>query len=121
MASTSPDAGAVSRPTCRYLSMRAASLLATAAAGFGAFIALITYRILCFDESGGSTMCPDGHPTTTMKAQLIVGFVGIVPAVVMAFFAFRGAKRLAIAALVVGLVLWAGWGLLNDAAVHGWG
>jgi hypothetical protein len=43
-------------------------------------------------------MCPEGEATTTMSAQLIVGLVGVVPAVLMAFFAFRGAKRAAVAA-----------------------
>lgn len=66
-------------------------------------------------------MCPEGQPTATMKAQLIVGFVGLLPALAMGFFAFRGAKRAAIAALIAGLALWAGWGFLNNAAVHGWG
>lgn len=28
--------------------------------------------------------------------------------------------RAALAALVVGLILWAGWAILADAAVHGW-
>jgi hypothetical protein len=101
--------------------MRALSLLATAAAAFGAFIASITYWVLCFNESWGSKMCRDGHPTVTMKAQLIVGLTGLLPALAMGFFAFRGAKRAAVAALIVGLALWAGWGFLNDAAVHGWG
>jgi hypothetical protein len=39
----------------------------------------------------------------------------------MVWFAFRGAKRAAVAALLVGLALWAGWAFLNDAAVHEWG
>jgi hypothetical protein len=101
--------------------MRAVSVLAIPAAAFGAFIALITYAILCHGESGGSTMCPDGEPTTTMTAHLVVGFVGTLPPLVMACLAFRDADRPARAALTVGLLLWIGWAFLNDAAVHGWG
>ena len=101
--------------------MRALSVLALLAAAFGAFIAYLTYWILCFSESGGSTMCPEGEPTTTMSAQLVVGLAGVIPALAMALFAFRGAQRLAVAALVLGLVWWAGWAFLNDAAVHEWG
>ncbi len=96
-------------------------MLAVAGAVFGAFVALITYSLLCHGDSGGSTMCPDGQATSTMTAQLIVGVIGVLPPLAMAFFAFRGARRPAVAALVVGLLLWAGWAVLNDASVHGWG
>jgi hypothetical protein len=101
--------------------MRALSIAAVVAAAFGALVAYSTYWAMCFSESGGSTMCPEGEATATMSAQLIVGLVGVAPAILMAFFAFRGAKRLAVAALVLGLALWAGWAFLNDAAVHEWG
>jgi Na+/proline symporter len=101
--------------------MRALSVLALLAAAFGALIAYVTYWAMCFSESGGSTMCPEGEPTSTMSAQLIVGLVGVAPAILLVFFAFRGAKRPAVATLVLGLVLWAAWAVLNDAAVHEWG
>jgi hypothetical protein len=101
--------------------VRALSVLALAAAAFGAFIGFVSYVVLCFEESGGSSMCPEGEATTTMSAQLIVALVGLVPPLVMVFFAFRGAKRPAVAALVLGLALWVGWAFLNDAAVHEWG
>ena len=101
--------------------MRVVSVLALVGAVFGAFVGYLTYEVMCFNEIGGSTMCPRGHPTTTMTAQLVVGLGGIVPAVLMVFFAFRGAKRAAASALVMGLVLWAAWAFLNDAAVHQWG
>jgi Na+/proline symporter len=101
--------------------MRVVSLAALAAAAFGAFIAFVTYQVMCFAESGGSTMCPDGEPTTTMTAQLVVGLAGLIPAAVMVRSAFRGARRAAVVALVVGLAVWIGWAILNDAAVHEWG
>jgi hypothetical protein len=101
--------------------MRVFSILALAGAACGALMALVTYEVGCFWESGGSTMCPDGDPTTTMSAQLVVGLVGLAPALAMVLFAFRDAKRPFVAALLVGLATWAAWALLNDAAVHGWG
>jgi hypothetical protein len=101
--------------------MRILSIAGVVASAFGALIAYVTYEVMCFGESGGSTMCPDGDPTGTMSAQLIVGLLGIVPAAAMAFFAFRGQKRPAVVALIVGVVVWTGWALLNDAAVHDWG
>jgi hypothetical protein len=101
--------------------MRALSVAALVAAAFGGLVAYLTYWVMCFSESGGSTMCPVGEPTTTMSAQLVVGLAGMLPALAMAVFAFRGARRLALAALAVGLVWWVGWAILNDAAVHEWG
>jgi hypothetical protein len=52
--------------------MRARSILALVAAAFGALIAFVAYELLCFEDIGGSTMCPDGEPTITMSAQLVV-------------------------------------------------
>jgi hypothetical protein len=66
-------------------------------------------------------MCPDGEPTTTMTAQLVVGLAGLIPAAAMVRFAFRDAKRASVVALIVGLAVWAAWAFLNDAAVHEWG
>lgn len=101
--------------------MRVLSVLAVLAAGFGALVAVVTYEIMCFDESWGSTMCPQGAPTTTMTAQLLVGIAGLLPPIGMAVFAFRGQTRLAITSLAIGLMMWMGWAFLNDAAVHAWG
>jgi len=53
------------------------SMLLLAAAAFGALIALLTYWVLCFEGSGGSTMCPNGHPTATMTAQLSSGSLAL--------------------------------------------
>jgi hypothetical protein len=100
--------------------VRPLSVLAIAGAAFGAFIAWATYWAMCESESGGSTMCPSGVPTTTMDAQLYGGFAGILPAAAMAYFAFRGKENAAKIALCAGLLWWAGWAFLNDASVHGW-
>jgi hypothetical protein len=101
--------------------VRALSVSALIATGFGALVAYGTYWGGCLSESGGSTMCPMNEPTNTMQAQLVLGIVGVIPALLMAFFAFRGRGRPAKATLVIGLVMWAVWGVLNDASVHGWG
>jgi len=52
-------------------------MLLLAAAAFGALIALLTYWVLCFEGSGGSTMCPNGHPTATMTARLSSGSLAL--------------------------------------------
>jgi hypothetical protein len=92
-----------------------------AAAAFGAFIAYITYVLLCKGESYGSTMCPDGSPTITMSAQLGVGSIGLIPPALMVYFSFvRLSKRGVWISFVLGLILWTGWAVLNDASVHGW-
>jgi hypothetical protein len=97
------------------------SLLSLIAATFGAFIAYVTYGLLCHGESYGSTMCPDGNPTTTMSAQLVVGLLGLIPPALMVYFIFfRESKRGMWISFLVGLVVWAGWAVLNDASVHGW-
>jgi hypothetical protein len=69
---------------------------------------------------GGSTMCPQGEATTTMTAQLVVGLARMAPQLAMVGFAFHDRRQAVVAALVVGLILWVGWALLNNAAVHGW-
>ena len=101
--------------------MRALSIVAFVAAVFGTFIALVTYALLCNGESGGSTACPNGEATETMTAQLILGFLGLLPPAVMGYFAHQDRRGPALIALILGVVLWVGWGVLNDAAVHGWG
>jgi hypothetical protein len=100
--------------------VRTLSVFALVAAGFGALIAYGTYWASCLSESGGSTMCPMNEPTNTMQAQLVLGIVGVIPALLLVLFAFRGRRTPAKAALLIGLVMWAVWGVLNDASVHGW-
>jgi hypothetical protein len=97
--------------------MRIVSLVALVAAGFGAVGAYLAYWVGCLSESGGSTMCPMNEPTTTMTAQLVVGYAAVVPAAATVFLAFRGRSRAARVALGIVLLMWAAWGLLVNAAL----
>ena len=54
------------------------------------------------------------------SAQFTLAMVGLVPALVLVLAALLGKRRLAIAAVVVGVPLYLVWALLLDAAVHGW-
>jgi hypothetical protein len=54
------------------------------------------------------------------SATLILALVGLVPAFVLVLAALLGKRRLAIAALVLGVPLYLAWALLLDAAEHGW-
>jgi hypothetical protein len=100
--------------------LRALSVVALLGAAFGAFLGWATYWAMCESESGGSTMCPNNEPTLTMNAQLYGGYAGLIPAAVVAYFAFRGSRTAAKVALAVGLVYWVAWLFVNDASIHGW-
>jgi hypothetical protein len=54
------------------------------------------------------------------SATLILALVGLVPASVLVLAAVLGKRRLAIAAIAVGVPLYLAWALLLDAAEHGW-
>jgi hypothetical protein len=100
--------------------LRVQILLAVAFAGllaamFGVFIALVVYSL----GSGGDSGTAGVSATNTW--QYVVSLVGLIPPLLMVYFCVRGETRRALAALAVGLLVWAGWGVLNDATVHGWG
>ena len=95
--------------------LRALSLVLLAAAVFGTFFAWVVYA---FGVSGDSS---DGTAGATLTWQLVTGVFGVVPAAAMVYFSFTSSNRKAVAALAIGLLVWAAWGVLNDAAVHGWG
>jgi hypothetical protein len=100
--------------------VRALSIVAILGAAFGAFVASVTYWAMCESESGGSTMCPMGEPTLTMDAQRYGGYAGLLPAVAMVYLAFIGRRTAAKFALLIGILWWIGWAVLNDASIHGW-
>lgn len=92
--------------------LRAASVILALAALGGAFVAWVTYGI--------ETASARNPPTGPLTWQLIVAMIGLAPAGFMVYFSFTGASRKVMASLVIGLAIWAAWGVLNDAAVHGW-
>ncbi len=55
-----------------------------------------------------------------MNAQLVLAFIGAVPVALLLYAAIRGRRRLALSALIAAAIIYLGWGVLNDAAVHGW-
>jgi hypothetical protein len=67
-------------------------------------------------ESEGSEAC--GRQNLA-RAQLYVAVAGLVPALLLVVDTWRGSRR-AVAWLVLGVAVYAVWGLLADAAVHGW-
>jgi hypothetical protein len=91
------------------------SFLAVGASVFGAFFGWVVYAMA--KSADGNY---DGSVSTVTTLQFILGWIGIAPALVMAYFVYRGRNHQAVIALVVGMIVWAGWGILNDAAVHGW-
>jgi hypothetical protein len=53
-------------------------------------------------------------------AQRVVASVGIVPALAFTVAFLTGRRRLAWAMLAAAVAVYVTWGLLADAAVHGW-
>jgi hypothetical protein len=95
----------------------AASLLPAAA--FAAVLAWATHFVSCLDGTG--SMCPDGRPTTTVTLQLVLGLLDVASAGAAFYLTLRGRPRAAGWAIAAGLLTFAVWAVLNDAAVHGWG
>ena len=91
------------------------------AAGFAALVALATYEVLCFGETGGASECRDGNPSITMVAQLVLGIAGFTMATGLLVQGLRGRREAARRYLACGLATFAVWAVLVDAATHGWG
>jgi hypothetical protein len=96
--------------------LRILSVTLALGAIFGVCIAWVTYALLC---AGNDTGCGDAK--WIMTTQLIVGLAGLGASAAMVYFSFKGSNRRAVVALVIGVIIWATWAVLNDAAVHGWG
>jgi hypothetical protein len=94
--------------------------LLTAAVGVAAvlgaccavFVALVTNAIVSTDEA-------QSHESTLLVVQLVVAIVGLVPTGLFARALYRRDPAAPLW-FVVGIVTYALWGVLNDAAVHGW-
>jgi hypothetical protein len=88
----------------------AGAILAVLATGPAIFAAWLTRVNIC----GGA--CHN----SLFDVQLVLAVVGLLPAGTLIYATWTGRRRLAVLSLVTGLVVYALWGLLNDAAVHGW-
>ena len=86
------------------------------ATGLAVLIALATSWAIC-DEVPASA-CETRSPLT---AQLVVAVAGLVPVglLIRAIWRLRGAQ--VAVWFIVAAVTYLLWGVLNDAAVHGWG
>ena len=68
--------------------------------------------------AGLTTACENGCPYPS--AQLWVAFGGLVPAIGLLLAVVRRNRTLALIFLLSGVLIYLLWGLLNDAATHGW-
>jgi hypothetical protein len=78
-----------------------------------AYFALVTDAVL-------STSEPGSHGTPLLTGQLIVAIVGLLPAGLLAPALDRRDDLQAVVWLVIAIVVYLAWGVLNDASVHGW-
>lgn len=74
----------------------------------------LTKQLICYGDAG--TTCRMG----LMNAQLIAAVAGLLPAAGLVWAVWIKRRRVAVAMLVVGVAVYGGWAVLNDAAVHGW-
>jgi hypothetical protein len=91
------------------------TLALLAGAVLAIFVGLAVNWLAC--ENQGTPACARQD---LASAVFIVAIVGFVPAMVLFLAALLGKRRLAIAAIVVGVPLYLAWALLLDAAEHGW-
>lgn len=87
-------------------------------AAFATFVGVGSWWGAC--REGNFPSCMHGDPSFELVFQAVLASVGFAVALLMLRFTKRGSYRLAAAALVLGLLLFAAWGLFLDAAVHGW-
>ncbi len=81
-----------------------------AGALFATFVALISPPLLCENRECGSLA----------TLQTLTGLAGLVPAGLMVARTCQGRYRVALRWLALAFVIYAAWGLLNDALTHGW-
>jgi hypothetical protein len=82
---------------------------------FAVLVAGVTSWLAC--ENEGTPACARQD---LVSAQFTLAIVGLIPSFVLVLAALLGMRRLAIAAVVVGVPLYVVWAILLDAAVHGW-
>lgn len=75
-------------------------------------IAVLTEGLIC----GESGECRSG----LMTAQLLIALLGLLPAGGLFWASLRGRYLIALVCFISVVILYLTWGVLNDAAVHGW-
>jgi hypothetical protein len=86
------------------------------AAGFATFIAVVAWSTL----GSGDDRCVNDCTSFELVFQAVLAALGFGVALLLLRFVKRSSYRPAGAALVLGLLLFAAWGLFLDAATHGW-
>ena len=99
--------------------MRLIAVLLFLAAAFATLVAGDAYWALCLQTDAGPCVYGSG-PEWELVAQLITGALGLVPAALMVYFAFRRRSKPFLFFLALALLTYAAWGILLDASVHGW-
>jgi hypothetical protein len=87
---------------------------------FVVFAACLATAIAYVADAIGSTDEAGSHQTPLLVTQLIIAVVGLIPAGLFARALVRRKDLQAVVWLVIGTLVYLGWGLFNDAAVHGW-
>jgi hypothetical protein len=98
----------------RFVSVLAALALFGGAC-FAVLVGGVTSWLAC--ENEGTPACARQD---LASAQFAVATVGLLPSFILVVGALLGSRRLTIAAVMVGVPLYAAWAILLDAAVHGW-
>ena len=100
--------------TARSVLVRIAVIVLFAAALSTVPVAFAIDWVAC--ENQGTPAC---ERKDLAQAQFYVAIAGVVPALLLVVDTWRGRRR-AVAWFAFGLAVYVAWGLLADAAVHGW-
>jgi len=111
MLRTQPDQhhGSGERPSC---SRDAAQIAVVIGSLFVVFVALVTMTLSAGDAGA--------HGTPTLTAQLVIAVAAVIPPGLVVRALERRDDRQAVVWFRIGIVVYIAWGVLNDAAVHGW-
>lgn len=66
------------------------------------------------------TACPDGKPSFELVFQAVLAVLASVVALAGWFFAKKGSRAAVIALAALVIILFVGWALFLDAAIHDW-
>jgi hypothetical protein len=92
----------------------AGAVVAFGLAVFAVAVAALTKALICGGDAG--TTCRTG----LMTVQLLVAVGGLLPACGLVVAVLDDHPKAATLSLIAGIGMYAGWGVLNDAVVHGW-